>query len=57
MGLILAMPLTVWIVIVGRNLPGVRNLAIALSADDIPNIESQHASAGPLEPKEEGWAE
>ena len=57
MGLILAMPLTVWIVIVGRNLPGVRNLAIALSADDIPNIESQHAPPGPLEPKEEGWAE
>lgn len=57
MGLILALPLTVWIVIVGRNLPGLRNLAIVLSADDIPNIESQHVPPGPLEPKEEGWAE
>ena len=42
MGLIMAMPLTVWIVIVGRNLPGVRQLAIVLSADDCVPIEAQN---------------
>ena len=50
MGLIMAMPLTVWIVIVGRNLPGVRQLAIVLSADDCVPIEAQNTP--PEEQKE-----
>ena len=57
MGLLMAMPLTVWIVLVGRHLPGLRPLAIALSSESIASIEAGEPRDLPLKPKEAGWAE
>ena len=48
MGLILAMPITVWIVIVGRYLSGTRWLSILLSSEQIASIENEdHHPATP----------
>lgn len=57
MGLILAMPITVWIVLVGRHLPGVRPLAIALSSESIGSIESGDKCDVPVSANEPGWVE
>lgn len=58
MGLILAMPITVWIVIVGRYLPSLRWLSVLLSADQIATIEKEDTLDNQqLEEDMEGWAE
>lgn len=38
-GLLLAMPITVWIVVAGRFLPGVRRLAVMLSDESVAAVE------------------
>lgn len=58
MGLILAMPITVWIVIVGRYLPSLRWLSVLLSADEIGTIEKEDDTRDrELDDHMEGWAE
>lgn len=57
MGLLMAMPITVWIVLVGRHLPGLRPLAIALSSESITSVEGGTQRDLPLDPKADGWAE
>ena len=57
-GLILATPITAWVVIVGRHLTAMRPLSVLLSGDSIENIEAEDSRDKPqIEPKEEGWAE
>jgi predicted PurR-regulated permease PerM len=57
-GLILALPLTVWIVIVGRYLPGLRPLSILLSSEPVADVENEDRHCKPaIVPKVEGWAE
>lgn len=58
MGLILAMPITVWIVIVGRYLPSLRWLSVLLSADQIATIEKEDSRENQqLDGDMEGWVE
>ena len=59
MGLILAMPITVWIVIVGRYLPSLRWLSVLLSSDGIATIEKEDGGHNKqqLDDDMEGWAE
>ncbi len=62
MGLLLAMPVTVWIVLVGRHIPGLRPLAVVLSSESAGLIEGAEARPmdkgdAPVTPKETGWAE
>lgn len=58
MGLILAMPITVWIVIVGRYLPSLRWLSVLLSADPIAAIEKEDDQDNQqLDDDMDGWAE
>ena len=57
MGLLMAMPITVWVVLVGRHLPGLRPLAIALSSESVTSVEGDTHRDLPLDPKIDGWAE
>jgi predicted PurR-regulated permease PerM len=57
-GLVLAMPITVWVVIVGRYIPGLRSLAILLSNESIAEVENGEDHRKPVvDAKMPGWAD